>query len=170
MVGSLLALLESKLPLTLRQRLGDVYGRVGELKDEARRERSGEENDEWIVEDRIENLGASTEREVREWVEEQNRSVRRASPTSGKRRARGSTIDDQRVGMVPLDQGAAPMTERAVELLERIARNTEPLPGLAAFLKEQMLQLRADYRAGRFDSREYVRRYRKLHAVSRRIQ
>jgi hypothetical protein len=79
-------------------------------------------------------------------------------------------IDDGASAVAPLKKETTTMNERQLELLERIARNTDPLPQLAAFVQEQITQLRADYKAGLFDGKEYVRRYRKLRQASHRIQ
>jgi hypothetical protein len=64
--------------------------------------------------------------------------------------------------------GVAKTDKRQLELLERIARNTDPLPELATIIKKQLSQLLADYKAGRFNSREYVRRFRELHGHLKR--
>jgi hypothetical protein len=61
-----------------------------------------------------------------------------------------------------------PGLEPKVRVFERIAYNTDPLPELASIIKHQLSQLLADYKAGRFNSKEYVRRFKELNGHLKR--
>lgn len=122
------ALCRSKSPLTLHQHVGDVYGQVGDLKREARKERQ-EDPEEWRVVGRIEDLLAANKAEVWRYCEEQNR-------------ARGLNLDGATTAVVPSDEDES-MTTDQLNLLQQIADNTKQIGENTNILPRMQADLRA---------------------------
>jgi hypothetical protein len=144
--------------LTFHGHLGDLYGKVDELKGQARKERSvarGEEQaDQWEVVSKIEDLNAASQEEVRRFVQEENSHTL----------ARRAQIDSRGRAVAPSKKGGDDVTEQRFREILREENASLKQELVAAF--EQLVER---LRRGEISAEEFDRRSRTVLA-SRKLQ